>query len=618
MPVKSSSICCATMRLAIVRLGILGLAWLCLADASRAEISLATAAGEDRWSRQVEAQWLPRTRAALQSVDLLARSQYGVDLGDRLKLGLAAAPKAGLPEGLTLLLVEAGLGEAELRQRALIRPVRLAMQALVDQLSLGQTKKLPSWLPAGLAEMVAWQTLAELGLPPLQTALPALSRPAIADPLRAEQLLQAQQRARLNLQLSRAAVEALQSRLGADFHPRMRAYLQAAGQDGFDANGQFAAAFGISTKDLLQQVEAKPAASPVKAVPALRPVTLVDASNDRPEVRKAWTAFMAAAKPRALAFSADGSWGLGEASRRSIDLALAGCRSMGGSQCRLIALDDEIVLRPDRAHVAVQMGGYVNDEFAQQVERDWLGLVRQASAEFDRLVNDVLKVRLTRDTQIYVGAGVDDYAQILYKDMDLSESRAELQGELSGGLSNSRGQIALKFTPKQNRAAAYELAVKTTLHELTHELQKQLGNNHAGFRPPVWIREGTADLIAHLLAPQVRFDDIEAQALRNWRERILGWWRSGNKTGLKPDDLVGLTGQGWLMMMKDKRGNYQMAGLMSMYLQAITGPAFLPAWVEYHRLAGQKNRSARASFELAFGLSEADFLADFKQWLALQ
>ena len=276
------------------------------------------------------------------------------------------------------------------------------------------------------------------------------------------------------------------------------------------------------------------------------------------------------------------------------------------------------MLRPDRAHVAVQMGGYVNDEFAQQVERDWLGLVRQASAEFDRLVNDVLKVRLTRDTQIYLGAGVDDYAQILYKDMDLSESRAELQGELSGGLSNSRGQIALKFTPKQNRAAAYELAVKTTLHELTHELQKQLDNNHAGFRPPVWIREGTADLIAHLLAPQVRFDDVEAQALRNWRERILGWWRSGNKTGLKPDDLVGLTGQGWLMMMKDKRGNYQMAGLMSMYLQAITGPAFLPAWVEYHRLAGQKHRSARASFELAFGLSEADFLADFKQWLALQ
>jgi len=266
----------------------------------------------------------------------------------------------------------------------------------------------------------------------------------------------------------------------------------------------------------------------------------------------------------------------------------------------------------------VQMGGYVYDDFARQVERDWLGLVRQASAQFDRLVNDVLKVRLVRDARIYVAAGVSDYEQILREDMRMPVERAELQGEVSGGLSNSRGQIALKFTPRQNRAAAYDMAVKTTLHELTHELQKQLDNRHAGFSPPAWLREGTADLMAYLLAPQVRINDAEAEALRNWRERNLNWWRTGNKTGLQAEDMVDVAPSGWTRMMKEKRGNYQMAGLMSMYLQAITGERFLPSWVAYYRLAGQKGQKAAAAFEQAFGLSEAEFHADFKRWLAQQ
>lgn len=508
--------------------------------------SVAAIGGEDRWSQMVVRDWQPRSEAALRQLREFCLAQYGQAPQAQRRWLLRATPRAESAEAEGQVLpLEAGMSEAELRQRALLLPLRRGMLDVVQ--ALGQVDQLPPWLPAALADAVAHQMVARLALAPLPpyATEPPLYRPVGPDLRKADQQLQQLQRERLAQRLGRAAIEQLQARLGADFHPRMRAYLQASAQPGFQAEPAFAASFGVSSAALFDGLlESASAVAPVVAPAA------------------------------------------------------------GGGAGSAVA-------------VQVRMGGHVQDEFAAQVERDWLPLVRQAAAQFDRLVGEVLQVGLSRGAQVYVGGGVADYEQILQQDMGLRADRAELQGEISGGLSNSRGQIALKFTPKQNRVQAYELAVKTTLHELTHELQKQLDHNHAGFRPPVWIIEGTADLMAQLLAPQVRFDDAEVQALRSWRERNLSWWRSANKTGLRPEEVAEAGRQDWQQLMKGKRGPYQMAGLMSMYLQAVSGERFLAAWVEYFRLAGQRG-SPTAAFHRAFGMEMNDFQADFRRWLEQQ
>ena len=348
---------------------------------------------------------------------------------------------------------------------------------------------------------------------------------------------------------------------------------------------------------------------------ALDLATLTDA---HPEWREGLAAFLAAAPPRAIAFAPDGHWGLGTGSPRAIDRAVQACKSGGSGACRVVAVDEQLVPDPGRAFVAVQMGGYADDAFSAEVAKQWLPVVRSATSQFDHLVNEVLQVQLGRDVHVYIGAGVEDYEQVLAGDMHMRAERANLEGEVSGGLSNSRGQIALKFTPKLKPAALYERAVKTPLHELTHELQKQLGANYAGFRPPIWMIEGTADLMAFTLARDLQVSDVEARPLRDWRERNLTWWRRGNTTGLQADDLVGVTHARWLQMMKEKRGCYQMAGLMSMYLQSLGGEHFLQSWVAYFRSAGVRGQDADAAFMQAFGMSEVAFVADFKRWLAQQ
>ncbi len=490
--------------------------------AAHAEPQVAVAGGADLWSQRVAREWAPRSQAALLALQRLAAESYGVTLSDaQLHLVLQATPRAALPEGGgQAVLVEAGLDEAQLRQRALEAPLRQGLGAMVDQLVQGHGERLPAWLAPALTQALAQRIEAGLNLPPLPAYLPAAE--ARSAP--------------------RAAVAVLQQ--GSDFDAHMRAYLAAMAGDHFDA-AAFRAQFGIDEAELLRQAEASSAAIPAR--PASAPM---------------------------------GTGGAG--------------------------------------HVEVQMGGHVDDAFSAEVRDHWLPVVRQATAQFDQLAESVLQVHLSRDVRVYVGGGEQDYEQVLVQDMRVPPARAELQGEVSGGLSNNRGQIALKFTPRLKSPALYDRSVRVPLHELTHALQKQLGANYPGFKPPVWMIEGTADLMASLLARNLRIEDVEAEALRDWRLRNLEWWRHGNRTRLQPDDLLGVTHPQWLLLMKDKRGCYQMAGLMSMYLQAISGERFLPAWVAYFRSAAVRGQDGGNAFKQAFGLDEAAFVEDFKRWLVQQ
>ena len=141
---------------------LLGLA----ASAARSEIPLQFAGGDDRWSQQVSRQMLPRSHEALAALETFAETRYGVKLDGRMRLLMQATPAAPLPDesrsaGL-VLKVEAGMGEAELRQHALMQPLRQGMLGVVDELSGGQARSLPAWLPWGLAETVARQLVRRL------------------------------------------------------------------------------------------------------------------------------------------------------------------------------------------------------------------------------------------------------------------------------------------------------------------------------------------------------------------------------------------------------------------------------------------------------------------------
>ncbi|CDG84478.1 hypothetical protein [Janthinobacterium agaricidamnosum] len=505
------------------------------------------AVGKDRWSLAVARDWLPRTDAALASAYALLHDQYDIS-PDQTRHWVIATSAADVVDGAAArILLEAGLTEAELRDRALLHPLRVVMYQAFDRLSAGNLSRLPAWLPSALADTLARESVDALRLPPpaeLEKDIPLWDTAKRRPPAPAGSVERVVLRPSPK---SRIAMAILRDRLGDRFHRAMKSYLMASGRSDFNASDAFTSQLGISERELAAMAERQWSQRPAPAASA----------------------------------------------------------QAGGA-----------AVSP---HITVRMGGYVRDGYADRVEQNALPLVRQATVRFDDLMGELWHVRVGHDVTVYLAAGAEDYKQVLAQDMHTKEAIAETESEVSGGMSNRRGQIAIKFNSKDNPDKANQRAVRTTMHELTHQIQYQLADGKSGFRPPHWMMEGPAKLIEYLFSEQMPLGDGEPEAVYAWRQASLKWWRTGNKTGLTPEELVDAgSGPGWLKMMKDHRGNYEMATLMLMYLKAVSGEHFFTGLANYYRLSGHAGQNHQLAFEESFGISESDFVADFKLWLARQ
>lgn len=463
---------------------------------------------------------------------------------------LATSPTDRVDAPAARIVLEAGLSEAELRDRALLYPSRVLMYLAFYRLSAGNLDRLPPWLPSALADTLAQEALDAVHLPPppeLEKEIPlwdlAPRAGTHAQPAPAGSMARVVARPSPK---SRIAMAILRQRLGDGFHQAVKAYLLASARSDFNQPAAFAACFGISEHELA---------------------------------------------------------GLEERQSNTRALQPAYAQSVGEVS----------------PHIHVRMGGYVRDGFAASVEQNSLPLVRQATLRFDELARDLWHVQLEHDVTVYLAAGPQDYQQVLAQDMHTKAEIAEVESEVSGGMSNRRGQIAIKFDNKSSLDKLNQRAVRTTMHELTHQIQYQLAEGKSGFRPPHWMMEGPAKLLEYLFSEQMLSDGGVPERAYAWRQTALTWWRTGNKTGLTPEDLVNAgSGPDWLKMMKEHRGNYEMATLMMMYLKAVSGESFFADLANYYRLSGHAGQNHPLAFKSSFGVSESDFVADFKLWLMKQ
>lgn len=505
-------------------------------------------AGQDRWSQAVARDWPSRTQAVLASASALLRDHYEIDPGPLRQWVIAASPTDRVDAPAARIVLEAGLSEAELRERALLYPSRVLMYQAFERLSAGNLDRLPPWLLSALADTLAQDALCALHLPPapeLEAEIPVWDMGKVAQHQPAPAGSMARVVARPSPK-SRIAMAILRQRLGDGFHQAVKSYLLASARSDFNQPAAFSNCFGISEHELA---------------------------------------------------------GLEQRQRDTRALQPGYAQAVGDVS----------------PHIHVRMGGYVQDAFAASIEQNSLPLVRQATLRFDELVHDLWHVQLEHDVTVYLAAGPQDYQQVLAQDMHTKAEVAEVESEVSGGMSNRRGQIAIKFDSKGNLNKLNERAVRTTMHELTHQIQYQLAEGKSAFRPPHWMMEGPAKLIEYLFSEQMLFDGSEPERAYAWRQTSLKWWRTGNRTGLTPEDLVNAgTGPDWLKMMKEHRGNYEMATLMMMYLKAVSGESFFSELANYYRLSGHAGQNHQLAFKTSFGVSESDFVADFKLWLMKQ
>ncbi|MES2299522.1 MAG: hypothetical protein V4582_20965 [Pseudomonadota bacterium] len=610
----------------------------------------ASAPANDAWRRQVQDVWVPRAREALHQFDELSKAQLGQTLERRPTVKLATSERdVNGQEGVALApVLSRGMDLKDLYEQSVRVPVRAYTLALEQQLAGQNAARVAPWLRAGVAELMADLVIDRMALPMgardwrADADVALRNRPDM--PLPAT-IAAAPEIAKDGATLAAYMVVQLQERSGTHFFAALDAYLQAAAGATFDADAAFKQAFGFTQAEhaaycdkqlaaLRAQVRVHRAppvkaggagtnapvpgaaqgasASPSVAAPAVvaTPAVLPSAA-----AREAYARYQRARAPKAFAVSMRGQWGWAQDDSDAMADALRQCGLRDAVNCRLYAVDNEVQPQPPVGEIVVQMSGHAHDAWASEVGAKWLDVVRQSSAQFNQLLKNDMGVSLDQDIRIYIATDHDDYAQVLHTDMKMLTEAANDHAEVSGGLSNSRGQIAVLIRESLDERARNERAVKVPLHELTHALQKQLAAGYAGFPAPQWMREGSADLIAYHLARNVNAPGASDISEAIWADRCIAWYKKRGRK-LDADEVFAARGPQWLAMMKEKRGPYQMAGLMMIRLKQLAGERFFRGLVEYFQRAGQVGQVERSVFAESFGIEPDAFLADFKEWAA--
>lgn len=608
---------------------------LLLALAACASSPVADNTGRDAWSMRINETWVPQARRAVTAFDQFAKTQLGEPLKsppavflsgkpDDAKALLAAHPAA------TVITLEGNMSPRVLTDRAQGDTLRASMRAMQQQLSAGQQARIPHWLIQGGADLAALQLMDTLGSPQaMQTAYHSATislRRSEKTMVGAGELFAASQPLKNRFgvpAMSLFMIAELQESKGAAFWPAYAGYLRSAARPDFEPVAAFEASFKISRSDFLAQLASRLAAvraeqrRHAEPVPPASDYASIDDIERLPQVgqRKFFETYRKALSPKAIALSPRGPVALRSDDAEAMQKALAACRQMDELGCQLYAVDDQVVYRPAAAGaggIEVIMSSTDDGMWTERVREHWLPLTQRAVLQFNTLMLARVGTALSLKTRIYLTTSDGDYERVLHEDLKLLKSRAAERAGPSGGMSNGKGHIALVL--RQQHALSFEVlrerALKTPLHELTHELQAELAQGKNS-RSLVWIKEGTADLFGYSVAESLQLEGASDLSSKDWRQKNLAWARNGG-AHVSPEELWTSDYSKWEGFMDQRKGPYQMAGLMAAHLETLMGERFFEAWVAYHKKLADLSKSETAAFEESFGLSREAFLTSFK------
>lgn len=418
----------------------------------------------------------------------------------------------------------------------------------------------------------------------------------------------------------------LKSQMGQNFWPKLAAYLRAAAKPDFNIDLAFEQHFGMTPAVFLQSylawaAEMKAAQYQHKqAIPPASGFALLEQIDryplERESSRKLYEKYRKARAPKALAISTRGSSAFSSDRGNAMEMALKTCRQYDPVSCRLYAVDDVVVYQPPipgQAMVEVRMASLGDDGWTQGVRERYLPVVQGATEALRKLLLEKTGTGLDETVRVHLVSGTDDYTRVLQDELGLNEQNANDSSVNSGGMSNGKGQIAVPFFTGYSAASLMDTAAKTAAHEIVHEWQHQQSRDYTGFKVPVWITEGSADLLAYEAIEAAKLPDTKEITKKAWLKKGTSWFKSDGS--LQPEEILMPNGKEWHQLTSKRRGNYQLAGLMAYRLQEISGERFYSSLSQYFTLAGQTGQQEEAAFEQSFGLSRAAFLENYKAWV---
>ncbi len=234
--------------------------------------------------------------------------------------------------------------------------------------------------------------------------------------------------------------------------------------------------------------------------------------------------------------------------------------------------------------------------------------VQQAVKRFPEVMETEMGVKLNRSIKVYVAASGPVYQQVLEKEFKPKPDEAKNIAEISGGWSGGRRAVTA-INGKAGVMSGSSDRWSTTAHELFHQVQYELSDgNDTDEKALFWLEEGSADYVGAVVAEQ-----MGGKTREKWLLDTKADLMSAPKA-VSPQKLQHNTLEQREALMKKDLHAYQMADLMTWYLldhYAKNQEGLKLA--EYFRQLG-KEHQGEAAFRNAFGVSLAEFLAEFDAW----
>ena len=590
---------------------------------------------ENAWSKQVDNVYRLKLKETVKAYQTLVEPAFG-ELRQDMDLLLATNAeeiKQKIPEGKSALIVnfDGKQSSVTIKSKPYISTIATLSEKQMGELAGGNLKQTHEWLRIGAAAWISSEVMETRGAGSatevLQSQITWLRESEDA-PDAADFLSKKNEQAKKKgfTQTAILMTYHLKSQMGSKFWSAFAAYLREAAKPEFKANQAFEHRFGMTPEVFLQgyqtwiaQIKTAQYQHNQPVPPASGFATLEQADRyplDGESSRKLYEKYLKARKPKALAISTRGSSALSSDRENAMALALKNCQQYDPVSCRLYAVDDVVVYQAPQAgqaKIEVRMASFGDDGWTRDVREKFMPIAERSTEALRKLLLDKTGTGLDETVRVHLASGTDDYTRALQDELGLSDQNANDSSERTGGMANGRGQIAVAFRNDVSTATLMERASKVPAHEIVHEWQNQQSRRYKGFKVPVWITEGTADLLAYEAIEAAKIPDTEDLTKKSWLKKCTDWY---NRDGtLQAEEILMPNGKEWHQLTSKRRGNYQLAGLMVHRLREISGNQFHKALAQYFSLASQPGQKEETAFEQSFGLSRAAFLDNYKAWV---
>lgn len=581
--------------------------------------------GEDAWTRQVRNELRPRVEAALRELGEQLAAEGLPRSPAPVPLHLRTHTETTTPAGSRVVDLRSNTSLSGLFERGLFLPLRKQVDESGRALAGPRYDTLPAWLREGSAVMISEafiRTQEPKGLRML--SLDAGRDGAVRAP-------DAPHDAAAFL-AAPAAGESRQRLLG---HAWLVEQLSAEDRPRFARNWAcllrstaigrpYAEGFGLCFHETPSAFEARIDAAimqtrarryehdspvpPASGFAALDDVAALPFRRDESSI-KGWQSFLKHPAPRAFSFGPNGAWASVYDQADAMARALELCRRSDPDHCRLYAVDDQVVFRPETAIISVQLAGKTTSSELG----NWKARVEKTSGVFLHAITEASGTPLAYPATIHLTENQAEFEQSLTDTLGIEGDTLEHYGTHASGVANGHGRIVIRLPDVEDTQLRAQLVDEISLHELAHEWQGQLGHDRQGFAPPAWLIEGGAEYIAWVIGPQLegeagqRFDPVERMHYLRDLYRLAGL--------PTPAEIFQANRSAWREMAGGKTEHYPAAELMTRYLAQRLSTDFMRAYADYFRRSGISGETADSAFKACFGMTPDEFLGDYSLWL---